>query len=129
MSPTSAAASGGTLRISVVAPEYRVAVDHDATVARASGSATVSGTLTCSIGASAGVAVTLSQRVNGMTVSGQGFETFVCAATGDRTWSVQIAPSGGAFKPGAADVSVEAYDCPGACVFRTVERRIVLRPR
>ena len=121
--------SGGTLQISVVAPEYRVAVDRHATVARASGSATVSGTLTCSIGASAGVAVTLTQRVNGTTVSGQGFETFVCDATGDRTWSVQIAPTGGAFKPGAADVSVEGYDCPGACVFRTVERRIVLRPR
>src|SRR5829696_4614683 len=120
--------SGGTLRISVVAPEYRVTVDHQATVARASGSATVSGTLTCSIGASAGVAVTLTQRVNGRTVSGEGFETFVCAATGDRTWSVQIAPAGGALKPGATDVSVEAHDCPGACVFRTIERRIVLRP-
>ena len=121
--------SGGTLRISVVSPEYRVAVDRQATLARASGLATVSGTLTCSIGASAGVAVTLTQRVNGRTVSGQGFETFVCAATGDRTWSVQIAPSGGAFKPGAADVSVQGYDCPGDCVFRTAERRIVLRPR
>jgi hypothetical protein len=121
--------SGGTLRISVVAPEYRVTVDHHASLARAAGSVTVSGTLTCSIGASAGVAVTLTQRVGRRTVSGQGFDTFVCGATGDRAWSVPIVPSSGAFKPGAANVSVEGYDCPGDCVFRTVSRRIVLRPR
>jgi hypothetical protein len=116
--------NGGTLRVSVVQPEYHVTVDRHAVI----GLATVSGTVTCSIGASAGVAVTLTQRVGGSTVTGQGFETFVCAATGDHSWSVQIPPSAGAFKPGAADVSVQGYDCPGACVFRTVERRIVLHP-
>jgi hypothetical protein len=119
--------TGGTLNISVTAIELELSVDRFGRFDPHSGVATVTGTATCTAGASGGVSVSLSQRVGRVaTISGFGFTSFVCDGT-DQPWSVSVQPFSGKFAGGQANVVADAFACTIACAFDRVERTIVLR--
>jgi hypothetical protein len=125
--------NGGTLNISVEeappAPTVSLTVDPIGHFNSATGSATVTGSVTCT-----GVAdftfldVQLSQTVGRIsTVSGFGETEFVCDGT-TQLWSVEVFPSNGLFKGGQASSVTVAVACGFfECGFDEVTRTIRLR--
>jgi hypothetical protein len=120
--------NGGTLNLSVIAVEVDFGVDRFGRFDPRARTATVTGTLTCPAGASGTVDVFLSQRRGRVeTGAGFGFTSVACDGT-EQQWSAPIQPFNGKFGGGHADVFAGASICGDfGCVFKTVERTIVLR--
>jgi Family of unknown function (DUF6299) len=107
--------SGGTLVISVdeapPPPEIDVTVDRTGTFDPQTGSATISGTVTCSSDAEfAFVDVELRQSVGRFVISGFGGIEVFCDGT-TQSWSVEILGSNGLFKGGRAVAVTFAVAC------------------
>jgi Family of unknown function (DUF6299) len=123
--------TGGTLNISVTAPtppEVQFGVDPFGKFDAQTGVATVTGTVTCTAGASGEIFVSVSQQVGRIaTISGFGFVELSCDGT-EQFWSAPVEPLSGKFAGGQADVVADAFVCnPAGCAFDSVERTIVLR--
>jgi hypothetical protein len=107
--------NGGTLQISIDAapppPEIDVTVDPTGQFNAQTGSATVSGTVTCSGEADfAFVDVQLRQQVGRFVVDGFGSIEVICDGT-TQPWSVEVFPSNGLFKGGRAVALTFAVAC------------------
>ena len=126
------AGTGGTLGLSVtqlVPPNPVLTVDSTGTFDPKSGAATVSGTASCSAGASAFVEGSLSQSVGRIaTISGSGSPTsaIVCDGT-PHPWSFVATPFSGLFKGGHAAVSVNMFACSFGCASQQVTQTIQLK--
>jgi hypothetical protein len=126
------AGDGGTLQLSLtraVPPELTVAVDDRGTFSRA-GMATITGTATCSEGASAFVATQLTQMAdNGRLAAITGFAfggPLVCDGT-PHEWSLAVTPQSGRFRGGPASVALFSSACSFTCA--TVARTETVRLR
>jgi hypothetical protein len=127
------AGNGGTLNISVEAapppPTVSLTVDPLGHFNSATGSATVTGTVTCTgVADFAFIDVQLTQNVGRVsTVSGFGETEFTCDGT-TQAWSVEVFPSNGLFKGGQASSVTVAFACGFfECGFDEVTRTIRLR--
>jgi hypothetical protein len=129
------AGTGGALEISIDAapppPTVDVTVDPIGHFNRLTGSATISGTLTCTGDAlDLQVAVSLTQNVGRFTITGFGslfFDTPVCDGTA-QPWSVEVFGFNGTFKGGHAVSVTSAAACNlGSCSFDSEEQIIKLR--
>jgi hypothetical protein len=124
--------NGGTLNISVqVAPPppvVHLTVNGSGTFNKVTGSATISGTVTCTGQADFGfIDSQLTQTVGRFTISGFGETDFVCDGT-TQAWSMQVFPFGGLFKGGQTASDTVAQACgPFECSFDEVIRSIRLR--
>jgi hypothetical protein len=123
--------TGGTLNISITAPtppELQLSVDRFGQFDPRTGVATVTGTATCTAGASGGIFVSLSQQVGRIaTISGFGSASLTCDGT-DQPWSASVQPFSGKFAGGQASVVADAFVCnPAGCASDNVLRTIVLR--
>jgi hypothetical protein len=124
--------TGGTLNVAITAPaptppELQLSVDGVGQFDPRTGVATVTGTVTCTAGASGQVFVSLSQQVGRIaTIAGFGFAVFSCDGT-EQPWSASVQPFSGEFKGGHANVVADAFVCNLAgCASDHVERTIVL---
>jgi len=126
------AGAGGTLQLSLdraVPPELTVTVDDRGTFTRA-GTATITGTASCSEGANAFVATQLTQMadrgrlaaINGFAFAGP----LVCDGT-PHAWSLEVTPQSGRFRGGPASVALLSSACSFTCA--TVERTETVRLR
>jgi hypothetical protein len=107
--------NGGTLAISVEeappTPQIDVTVDRSGTFNRVTGSATITGTVTCDASAEfAFIDVQLTQTVGRFIVSGFGESEIVCDGT-TQPWSVEVFGSSGLFKGGRALSVTTAVAC------------------
>lgn len=126
--------NGGILNITIdVAPPpptIDVTVNRFGTFDARTGSATVSGTVTCTGEADfAFLDTQLSQDVGRFTVRGFGFSEVTCDGT-TRPWSLEVTPENGKFAGGKAVDVTFAVAC-GAfdCAFDFEERTVQLRGR
>jgi hypothetical protein len=126
--------NGGTLEISIdVAPPpptVEITVNPTGTFDKVSGSATVSGTLTCTGDAIfSEVDVQLTQNVGRFTVTGFGIvfdEAPVCDGTA-QPWSVEVFGSNGKFKGGRAISVAFGFACNEfECGFAEVDSTVKL---
>jgi hypothetical protein len=126
------AGNGGTLSLSVtqlVPPNPVLTVDSTGTFDSKSGAATVSGTASCSAGASAFLFGSLTQSVGRIaTISGFGSPVtpIVCDGT-PHPWSLVATPSSGLFKGGHATASVNMSACSFTCAFQQVTQTVQLK--
>lgn len=109
------AGTGGTLVISVdeapPPPEIDITVDPTGTFNPQTGSATISGTVTCSGDADfASVEVELRQRVGRFVITGFGWMDPFCDGT-TQPWSIEVTGSNGLFKGGQAVAVTFAIAC------------------
>lgn len=123
--------NGGTLELNVTeappSPEVTVSVDPTGRFDSATGSATISGTVTCTDGATAFVDVSLSQQVGRFVVRGFGFTEIICDGTA-QAWSVEVMGETGLFKGGKAVAAVGAQACTEFdCGFASEEASVRLR--
>ena len=126
---------GGDLQISVEAapppPTVVLTVDPNGRFDKGTGSATISGTISCSGDAFfAEVDVELTQNVGRFTITGYGYvyvDGSVCDGTA-QPWSVEVLGSTGKFKGGKAAATASAYVCGNFdCAFDYAERMVRLR--
>jgi hypothetical protein len=124
--------NGGTLNISVEVapppPTVALTVDPTGLFDKVTGSATISGTVTCSGQADfTFIDVELTQTVGRFSISGFGETTFVCDGS-TQLWTVEIVPFGGLFKGGRATSDSVAVACGTIlCGSDEVSRSIRLR--
>lgn len=109
--------NGGTLQIQVAEapppPEVDVTVNRSGRFNSATGSATISGTVTCTGGPAdfSFIEVSVRQQVGRFFVDGFGFiEGFVCDGT-VQTWSAEVFGSNGTFKGGKGLTMTFAVAC------------------
>jgi Family of unknown function (DUF6299) len=95
---------GGSLNVSVTAPELGGTVDQFGRIDPQTGEATLTGTITCMANLSGDVFLTLTQRSGQTTVTGSGSTTLICNGR-EQTWSITFQPTGGSFKNGHATVA------------------------
>lgn len=112
---TAGGANGGTLIINVEdippPPVVDVTVDPTGTFDAQTGSATITGTVTCTGTADfAYMEVQLRQTVGRFTVSGYGFIDFACDGT-TQPWSIVVLPDNGLFKGGRSVAVTFAVAC------------------
>jgi Family of unknown function (DUF6299) len=100
---------GGSLNVSVTAPELGGAVDKFGRIDPQTGEATLTGTITCMANLSGDVFLTLTQRSGQTTVTGSGSTTLICNGR-EQTWSITVQPTGGSFKNGRATVAGEVQE-------------------
>lgn len=107
---------GGTLQLSVdvppPTPTIDVAVNPTGTFNGKTGSATVSGTVTCS-GSGVdfpSISVMLQQQVGRFIIRGMGGAPFACDGTAE-AWTAEVYGDDGLFKGGRATAFVDAYAC------------------
>jgi hypothetical protein len=94
-----------------------------------SGSAVVSGTVTCNEGDFAFIEVDLQQRVGRVIIRGWGGTFLECDGTA-QDWSVEVVGENGLFKGGRATANVFAESCGlFDCAFDFEQRTISLRGR
>ena len=110
-----ASGPGGTLVFNVdetelQLPDIDVTVDPIGSFDQKAGTATITGTVTCSEGADAFVRVSLSQRVGRFIVRGFGGTDVTCDGT-TQEWSVQVFGASGTFAGGRAEANVFAEAC------------------
>jgi hypothetical protein len=124
--------NGGTLQFSLVAqapPTATLTVDNFGKFNELSGSATISGTATCSAGVFAALEGSLGTTPHGRlaSISGFGFpsEQPVCDGTA-HPWSFVVTPASGLFKGGPATADVSMFACSFSCVFPQVTQTITL---
>ena len=109
--------NGGTLNISVdVAPPpptVHISINSTGRFNKVSGSATVSGTLTCTDASFVEFDVQLTQAVGRFTITGFGgdkSDSLVCDGTAQR-WSVEVFGQNGKFKGGSAVAIANSFAC------------------
>jgi hypothetical protein len=126
------AGNGGRLEIVVdVAPpppEVDVTVDPTGTFNSQTGSATITGSVTCTGQADfAFIDLEVRQRVGRFVISGFGSTDFTCDGT-TQSWSVEVVPSNGVFKGGQAVTVTFAVACgPIECGFDEQQTTVKLR--
>jgi hypothetical protein len=124
--------NGGTLQIVVDVgpppPEVDVTVDPTGSFNSQTGSATVSGTVTCTGQVDFSfLDVEVRQRVGRFVISGFGSTDFICDGT-TQSWSVEVFPSNGVFKGGQAVTVTFAVACgPIECAFDEQQTTVRLR--
>ncbi|MEO5883905.1 MAG: hypothetical protein ABIQ58_00095 [Candidatus Limnocylindrales bacterium] len=126
--------NGGTLEIQIGAvpppPVVDITVNRSGTFNSATGSATISGTVTCTGGPAefSFIDVSLRQQVGRFFVDGFGFiEGFVCDGT-VQTWSVEVFGFNGTFRGGKGLAVTFAVACGQfLCGFDFEERVVQLR--
>ncbi|HEU5325012.1 MAG TPA: DUF6299 family protein [Candidatus Limnocylindria bacterium] len=122
--------NGGTLEITVdeapPPPDIALTVNPVATFDAQTGSATVTGTVSCTDGASAFIDIALTQRVGRFTVRGFGFAEATCDGTA-QPWTAEVFGDTGLFKGGQATASVFGQACNFDCGFTAEEVTIRLR--
>ncbi|MFI7063927.1 DUF6299 family protein [Kribbella sp. NPDC050124] len=126
---------GGTLNLTIDVvpppPTVDITVNPIATFNSQTGSATVSGTATCTGEPGSGfVTTTLTQQAGRFIVRGSGFSPdFQCDGT-TRSWSLEVPPDGSKFAGGKAESVTNAFVCGSfGCGFDSEERTIQLRGR
>jgi hypothetical protein len=109
-------------------PTMDVTVDALGTFNAQTGSATISGTVTCSADADyAYIDVELRQHAGRFIVSGYGYADVWCDGT-NQTWSSEVSGSSGLFKGGSAVVATSGVACNIAdCVHDFEQNNIRLR--
>jgi hypothetical protein len=123
---------GGTLRISVQEapppPEVSLTVNPTGTFDSQSGSATISGTVTCTgVADFAAINGSLTQTVGRFTISGFFFTSFTCDGT-TQTWTATVTSSNGRFGGGHATVQASAFACNSSgCGQDSVTQQVRLR--
>ncbi|MEV0284435.1 DUF6299 family protein [Kribbella sp. NPDC050820] len=124
--------NGGTLNLTIDVlpppPTVDITVHPVASFNSRTGSATVSGTATCTGEPDFTlVETTLTQQAGRFTVRGSGVSNLLCDGT-PRSWSLEILPDGGKFAGGKATSVTNAIAC-GAndCGVDSEERTIQLR--
>jgi len=123
---------GGTLRITVEEapppPEVSLTLDPAGTFDSTSGSATISGTVTCTGTADfAGLSGNVTQTVGRFTINGFFFTSFTCDGT-TQTWTATTTSSNGKFAGGPATVQAFAFACNvSGCGQADVTQRVRLR--
>jgi hypothetical protein len=123
---------GGTLRISVEEapppPVVSLTVDPVGTFDSQSGSATISGTVTCTgVADFGGINGDLTQTVGRFTISGFFFSQFTCDGT-TQTWTATVTSSNGRFGGGQATVRATAFACNSSgCGQDSVTQQVRLR--
>lgn len=129
------AGNGGTLEITIDAapppPTVDITVNRVGQFNKVTGSATISGTLTCTGDAVySEISVQLSQNVGRFTISGFGgifVEPPVCDGTA-QPWSVEVFGSTGKFKGGRAVAVTFALVCDNfTCAFDEETTKVMLR--
>jgi hypothetical protein len=124
--------AGGTLRISVQEapppPEVSLTVDPTGTFDSQSGSATISGTVTCTgVADFAGLNGSLTQSVGRFTINGFFFTSFTCDGT-TQPWTATVTPQNGKFAGGQATVQASAFACNSSgCGQDSVTQQVRLR--
>jgi hypothetical protein len=128
----SPAGSGGALSLSMsqlLPPNPLVTVNPSGTFDTKSGAATVSGTASCSAGASAFLSGSLSQSVGRIaTVSGYGSpaSSIVCDGA-PHPWSFVVTPASGLFRGGHATATVTLFACSFTCDEQDITQTIQLK--
>jgi len=123
---------GGTLRITVEEapppPEVSLTVDPLGTFDATSGSATISGTVTCTGTADFGqISGNVTQTVGRFTINGFFFTSFTCDGT-TQTWTATTTFSSGKFAGGPATVQAFAFACNvSGCGQADVTQKVRLR--
>ncbi|OGO56218.1 MAG: hypothetical protein A2V84_05510 [Chloroflexi bacterium RBG_16_70_13] len=126
------AGNGGTLNITVAElpppPVVELTVDPTGHFNAWTGSATITGVITCTGGEGPGkIGVQLSQSVGRFKFSGEGGAEFACDGT-TQPWTAEVTSASGKFAGGKATVSVFAFACGlGGCSEDRVERAVMLR--
>jgi hypothetical protein len=124
--------NGGMLELSVAEvpppPEIEVTVDPLGTFNPQTGSATFTGTVTCTDGAEALIDIQLTQRVGRFNVRGFGFVYMLCDGTA-QPWTVEVFGDTGSFKGGHAVAATygQACDSNGCGATGYVESAVRLR--
>ena len=122
--------NGGTLALSISEPppppSVDVTVNPTASFDSRTGSATLTGTITCDEGAIAFVEASMRQSVGRFIISGFGFAETECDGTA-QPWSLEITGETGLFKGGRAEVSVFASACDFDCGVDVEETTVRLR--
>jgi hypothetical protein len=124
--------NGGTLRIAFnqsQAPRYDFTVDSYGRVDGRSGVATISGSYTCTAGASFSTYVEASQSRGRSSIFGSGSFSGTCDGTLQR-WSADITPEGGKFVGGKTMTQTFTAACSAGgdeCIGRLVEQTVKLR--
>ena len=124
--------NGGTLQIVVdqapPPPEVEVTVNPVGTFNSSTGSATISGTVTCTGDADfTFIDVEVRQRVGRLVISGFGSTEFACDGTA-HSWSVEVFPSNGLFKGGQTVTVTFAVACGiFECGFDEQQTKVTLR--
>jgi len=126
------AGNGGTLNITVEElpppPVLELTVDPTGHFNAWTGSATITGLVTCTGGDEFGkITVQLSQTVGRFKFTGEGGAQFDCDGT-TQSWTAEVFSASGKFAGGKAAVSVFAFACGlGGCVEGGAERVVTLR--
>jgi hypothetical protein len=112
--PDISGGNGGSLHLSVTAPtppDIDFSVDRFGRFDSRTGAATVTGTATCTPGASGYVQVSLSEAVGRVaTISGYGFASLDCDGS-EQHWSAPVQPFSGKYAGGQAKATADAYVC------------------
>ncbi|MEI8407375.1 MULTISPECIES: hypothetical protein [unclassified Kribbella] len=124
--------NGGTLNLTIDVlpppPTVDITVNPVASFNSRTGSATVSGTATCTGDPAFGIVeVRLTQQAGRFTVRGSGINTLLCDTT-VQSWSVQVVPDGSKFAGGKAASDTIATVCsPIECGFGIESGPVLLR--
>lgn len=109
--------------------EVAMTLDDEGRVDRRSGTAWLTGTVTCLGGDFVEVYGSLRQRWRRVYIFGSGFEEHACDGT-TIPFTLEITGETGLFDRGTADAYVEAFTCGEEdCVADTVEQEVTLRRR
>jgi Family of unknown function (DUF6299) len=119
---------GGSLNVSVTAPELGGTVDKFGRIDPQTGEATLTGTITCTANLSGDVFLTLTQRSGQTAVTGSGSTTLICNGR-EQTWSITVQPTGGSFKNGPAAVAGEVEEFSFTPKSAPLEEKVVLHRR
>jgi hypothetical protein len=107
--------------------QLEITVDPRASFDARTGSATITGTATCTEGAFGFMDVNLEQRVGRRSVVGFGFAFVECDGT-SQAWSAEVFGDNGLFKGGPALATVFAEACGILdCAFDFEQRAVMLR--
>lgn len=122
--------NGGTLELSVTElpppPDVDIAVDPVGSFDSRTGTATITGTITCSADAVAFIEGQVRQAVGRFTITGYGFTELVCDGT-EQAWSMVVAGENGQFKGGKALSLTYGLACAYECNVDAEEATVHLR--
>jgi hypothetical protein len=130
------AGTGGTLNVSIGSlpnPISAFSIDSTASFDKTSGSATVTGSITCPGGAFAFGSGQLSTdphgrnaAITGPTFFGSPLSALTCDGT-PHPWSVTIAPQSGLFKGGPATATIDIGSCSLFCSSQNFSQQVTLK--
>lgn len=122
--------NGGTLELSVTdlpaPPQVDIDVDPVGRFNSKTGTATISGTITCSADAFAFIEAVVRQSVGRFTIHGDGFTGLLCDGT-EQAWSMEVTGQNGTFKGGKAMSVAFGLACGITCDADVEEATIHLR--